>query len=136
VGRLPNPALNSRLRQRTVAVVAAVFGLATIVAGGRVLMGWSDPGYVVYRPLLVYNTAMGVAYLAAGVVIGRSLHWGRYAAATIFVLNLVVLGAIVFLYAAGGSVAIESLRAMTFRTAVWLALFVGLVWKIPFHSPF
>jgi hypothetical protein len=84
-----------------VAVVAAVFGLATIVAGGRVLTGWSDPGYVVYRPLLIYNTAMGVAYLAAG-----------------------------------SSVAIDSLRAMTFRTAVWLALFEGLVWKIPFHSPF
>jgi multidrug efflux pump subunit AcrB len=111
-----------------VAVVAAVFGLATIVAGGRVLTGWSDPGYVVYRPLLIYNTAMGAAYLAAGVVIWRSLHWGKHAAATIFVLNLVVLGAIVFLYAAGGSVAIDSLRAMTFRTAVWLALFVGVVW--------
>jgi hypothetical protein len=81
----------------------------------------------VYRPLLIYNTAMGVAYLAAGVVIWRSLHWGKYATATIFVLNLVVLGAIVFLYAAGSSVAIDSLRAMTFRTAVWLALFVGLV---------
>ena len=127
---------SSRLRQRTVAVVAAVFGLATIVAGGRVLTGWSDPGYVVYRPLLIYNTAMGVAYLAAGIVIWRSLHWGKFAAAVIFVLNLVVLVAIVWLYAAGGSVAIDSLRAMTFRTAVWLALFVGLVWNIPCHSPF
>ena len=118
------------------AVVAVVFGLATIVAGGRVLTGWSDPGYVVFRPLLIYNTAMGLAYLAAGVAIWRSLPAGRIAAAAIFVLNLVVLGAIVFLYAAGGLVAIDSLRAMTFRTAVWLALFVGLVWKIPFHSPF
>lgn len=127
---------HSRLRQRTVAVVAALFGLATIVAGGRVLMGWSDPGYVVYRPLLIYNTAMGVAYLAAGIVIWRSLHWGKYGAAVVFVLNLVVLVAIVWLYAAGGSVAIDSLRAMTFRTAVWLALFVGLVWNIPHHSPF
>lgn len=127
---------NSRLGQRTVAVVAAVFGLATIVAGGRVLTGWSDPGYVVYRPLLIYNTVMGVAYLAAGVVIWRSLHWGKVVAATIFVLNLVVLGGIVFLYMEGSPVAIDSLRAMTFRTAVWLALFVVLVWNIPFQSPF
>ena len=40
-----------------------MFGL---VAGGRVLLG-GDPGYVVYLPLLVFNTAMGVAYLFTGV---------------------------------------------------------------------
>ncbi len=127
--RLANFArLNSRLMQRIAAIVAALFGLATIVVGGRVLAGWWDPGYVVFRPLLIYNTAMGVAYLAAGVAIWRSLHWGKHAAAAIFLLNLVVLGAIVFLYVAGGDVAIDSLRAMAFRTAVWLGLWTGLAW--------
>ncbi len=33
-------------------LVALVFGLATLVAGTRVLAG-SDPGYVVFEPLLV-----------------------------------------------------------------------------------
>lgn len=119
---------NSSLMQRTAAIVAALFGFATIMAGGRVLTGWSDPGYVVFRPLLIYNTAMGVMYLAAGIAIWRSLHWGKCAAAAIFVLNLLVLGAIAFLYTAGSAIAIESLRAMTFRTAVWLGLFVALAW--------
>jgi len=117
---------NSSLIQRTASVVAALFGLATIIAGGRVLTGLSDPGYVVFRPLLIYNTAMGVAYFVAGIAIWRSLDWGKYAAAAIFVLNLLVLGAIVFLYTAGSAVAIDSLRAMTFRTAVWLGLFLAL----------
>ncbi len=49
------------------AAVAVLFGIATVVAGTRVLSG-SDPGYLVFRPLLIFNTAMGVAYLAAGVV--------------------------------------------------------------------
>lgn len=119
---------NSGLMQRTASVVAALFGIATIMAGGRVLTGWSEPGYVVFRPLLIYNTAMGVAYLVAGIAIWRSLHWGKCAAAAIFVFNLLVLGAIVLLYTAGSTVAIESLRAMTFRTAVWLGLFLGLAW--------
>lgn len=39
--------------------MAVLFGAATLVAGGRVLLG-ADPGYEVFRPLLVYNTAMGV----------------------------------------------------------------------------
>jgi hypothetical protein len=113
--------------QRVLALVAALFGLVTIVAGARVLAG-SDPGYIVFRPLLIYNTAMGIAYVATGIIAWRSLDLGKYAAATIFVLNFLVLAAIGFLYTTGSAVAIDSLRAMTFRTVVWFVLFVGLAW--------
>lgn len=71
---------------------------------------------------------MGVAYVAAGIIAWRSLDLGKVAAATIFVLNFLVLAAIIFYYAAGGDVAIASLRAMTFRTVVWFVLFLGLAW--------
>jgi hypothetical protein len=107
--------------------IAVLFGVATIFAGSRVLLG-SDPGYEVFRPLLVYNTAMGVAYLAAGIAIWRSVDAGRYAAGVIFLLNLLVLVGIVVIYGSGGGVAVDSLRAMTLRTVVWLALFIAASW--------
>ena len=107
--------------------IAVLFGVVTLFAGGRVLLG-SDPGYEVFRPLLVYNTAMGVAYLAAGIAIWRSVNAGRYAAGVIFLLNLLVLVGIVVLYRSGGAVAVDSLRAMTLRTVVWLALFITVSW--------
>ena len=113
--------------QRIFAIVAIVFGLVTIVAGGRVLAG-ANPGYVVFRPLLLYNTAMGLAYVAAGVIAWQSLGRGTVAAATIFVLNLLVLALIGWLYAKGRAVAVESVRAMTLRTGVWLVLFLALAW--------
>ena len=113
--------------QRILGFVAVAFGLATIVAGGRVL-GGADPGYVVFRPLLLFNTAMGGVYVAAGIVALRSLARGKRAAAGIFLLNLLVLGIIGYLYVAGSAVAIDSIRAMTFRTGVWLVLFLGLTW--------
>ncbi len=91
----------------------------------------SDPGYTVFRPLLIYNTAMGIAYVAAGTIAWRSLDRGKYTAAAIFALNLAVLGAIGYLYTAGSVVAVESLRAMAFRTGVWLLLFLGLAWMSP-----
>jgi hypothetical protein len=116
-----------RIIQRALSLVAALFGLVTIFGGARVLAG-SDPGYTVFRPLLIYNTAMGIAYVAAGIIVWRSLDRGKYIAATIFVLNLLVLGAIGYLYTAGSAVAVESLRAMAFRTVVWLLLFLGLAW--------
>jgi hypothetical protein len=116
-----------KIIQGVLALAAALFGLATIIAGSRVLTG-SDPGYIVFRPLLIYNTAMGIAYVAAGVIAWRNLDRGKYAAATIFVLNLLVLGATGYLYAAGSAVAIDSLHAMIFRTVAWLVLFLGMVW--------
>jgi hypothetical protein len=118
-----------RLTQRSAAAVAVLFGLATLVAGGRVLMGFSDMGYVVYRPLLVYNTAMGAAYVAAGAAIWYGLRWGRHAALAIALLNLLVLAGVALLYAAGGPTAIESVRAMGLRTFVWIVLFLVLLWK-------
>lgn len=116
-----------RIIQGVFALVAALFGLATIIAGVRVLSG-SDPGYIVFRPLLIYNTAMGIVYVAAGIIAWRSFDRGKYVAATIFVLNFFVLGAIGYLYATGSAVAIDSIRAMILRTVVWLMLFLGLAW--------
>jgi len=117
----------TRFAQAVLALVAVGFGLATVMAGGRVLAG-VDPGYVVFRPLLFFNTTMGLVYLAAGVVAWRNLDTGRSMAAIIFLLNLLVLGIIGVLYREGEAVAPDSLRAMTFRTVIWLGLFVGLAW--------
>ena len=117
----------TRIVQRAFALVAALFGILTVFAGTRVLMG-TDPGYVVYLPLLVYNTAMGLVYVAAGFLIWRSLKRGRQAAATILGLNLLVLAGVAGLHTAGQGVAPDSVRAMMFRTGFWLLLFLGLAW--------
>ena len=113
--------------RRALAVVAVLFGIATLVAGGRVLLG-ADPGYVVYRPLLAYNTAMGAASVAAGLLAWVDARRATYLAAAIFVLNGLVLGAIAWRYTHAGDVAVESLRAMTLRTGVWLVLFLAWAW--------
>jgi hypothetical protein len=113
--------------QRVLAAVAVLFGVATLAAGGRVLLG-ADPGYAVYRPLLVYNTAMGLAYLVAGLLAWAHVRRGRNAAAAIFALNLLVLGFVAYRYLGPGGVAVESVGAMTLRTVVWLVLFLALGW--------
>ena len=120
---------STRIVQITAATVAVLFGIATLFAGSRVLLG-SDPGYVVFRPLVIYNTIMGLAYLAAGVTIWRSVNVGRYAAGAIFLLNLLVLVGIIVVYRSGGAVAVDSLRAMTLRTGFWLVLFLTISWLV------
>lgn len=114
-----------RVLQMTLAVVAVIFGLATMVAGGRVLAG-ADPGYIVFLPLLIFNTVMGALYIVAGFLMWRNPARGVFAAAAIFLLNLSVFGIIGYLHTTGHAIAIDSFHAMSFRTGVWLILFVGL----------
>jgi hypothetical protein len=115
----------SRARQ-VAAAVAVLFGLATLAAGGSVLAG-RDAGYLVYRPLLIFNTVMGVGYLVAGIVAWGRAPLGRNAAAVILGLNLLVLGRVAFLYRTSTVVAIDSVRAMILRSAVWFALLLVFV---------
>jgi hypothetical protein len=122
-------------RRRIAAAAAVLFGLATVIAGAGVLSGRSDPGYPVFLPLLFFNTLMGLVYVAAGLTIWRSRRWGQRAAAGVLLINLAVLTAILLFHARGGEVAPESLRAMAFRTVVWLGLFGVVVWRPPPSSP-
>lgn len=121
------PSRAARFLQWALALVAVFFGLLTLLAGSRVLLG-GDPGYVVYRPLLVYNTVMGLLYVAAGVLMWRSTHRGKQVAAAICLLNLLVLALAAWLQSQGQGVALDSVRAMMLRTGVWLLLFIGLAW--------
>ncbi|MCC7042951.1 MAG: hypothetical protein IT183_03770 [Acidobacteria bacterium] len=106
------------MTSRITALAAVAFGLVTILAGARVLTG-SDPGYVVFRPLLIFNTIMGFVYVVAGVQIWRDERRGRLWAHGVTLVNLVVLLVITALYVGGWSIAIDSLVAMTVRTLAW-----------------
>lgn len=108
------------------ALAAVIFGVATVFAGSRVLLG-ADPGYTVYRPLLLFNTAMGFAYIVVGVLAWRRSGLGVPGAGLIALLNAAALGGIALLYEANGPIAPTSLKAMAFRTAVWVVLFVLLL---------
>ena len=116
-----------KFSQKALALLAVLFGAMTIFAGFRVLAG-TNPGYVVFLPLLIYNTVMGFVYVGVGAISWRNLDLGKKGAFAIFVLNFIVLAAIYIGYTPGGEVAIDSLRAMTLRTVVWLAIFSGLWW--------
>ncbi len=117
----PNPRHVRSRPNKTVALVAVLFGILTVVAGSRVLRG-ADPGYTVFSPLLYFNTAMGVAYIAVGLLAWRGHRSALVGAGTIVALNVLALAAIAVVAARGGSVAATSLGAMTFRVAVWVVL--------------
>lgn len=104
------------------AIVGSLFSLMTIFEGSLVLTGASQPGYVVVPPLVMYNVFMGFVGLVAGVMLWlRRSTVVRLIGGISFahVIVLIVVGAVFWF---GGSVAIDSVRAMALRSTIWLVI--------------
>ncbi|MEX2584839.1 MAG: hypothetical protein WD315_00505 [Balneolaceae bacterium] len=119
------PELHSNIR-KTAAATAIVFGVVTLIASSRILYLGSDPGYYVFFPLLIFNHVMGVFYVIAGYQIWRSKEKGKRFSLAIFSINFLVLFAIVIAYLIDIKIATESLGALSFRTVIWLLIFMSL----------
>lgn len=112
--------------QTAAAIIATAFGMITIWVGGTTLFGFFDPGYIIFVPLLIYNTMMGFFYTATGILIWQQHPKALQASKFIFVLNILVLIIITLLYWTNFEVAFDSLKAMLLRTLVWGVIYFSL----------
>jgi hypothetical protein len=107
-----------------VAIVAAAFGVATVVAGGRVLFGGAvaRDAAGAFVPFVVwFNFAAGFAYVAAaaGLALGRG--WSAGVAAAIAAATLLVFAAFGVHVAMGGAFETRTVVALAFRWGFWVA---------------
>jgi hypothetical protein len=115
--------------RRAVAIIAALFGAATIVSGGRALFGGVEAREAVGNAVLFvlwFNFLAGFAYLAASL----PLWTGHRAAVPLaWAIGLATLAVfVVFGIAVWSGVAYEmrTVGAMTLRTVFWFAVAVAL----------
>jgi hypothetical protein len=107
--------------RRAAAAVAAVFGVATVVSGGRVLFGGGAAGAGAYVPFVVaFNFAAGFAYVAAALALGR--RWGARLAGVIAAATVLVFAAFGVHVATGGAYEPRTVGAMALRSVFWVAL--------------
>ena len=120
------PGSGGRPRVRlAVALLAAVFGAATVVEGGHVLFGpdaarAASGHYVPF--VLWFNFLAGFAYLAAGLGIARSRRWAARLALAIAAATALVFLAFGVHVWSGGAWERRTVGAMALRTAVWAAI--------------
>jgi hypothetical protein len=108
---------------RLAALLAVLFGAATVVSGGNVLFGSGAPAAGNYVPFVVwFNFVAGFAYVAAGVGLWRSRRWAARLALALAVLTALVFGALGVHIAGGGAFEARTIAAMTLRTVIWGAI--------------
>lgn len=114
--------LTPQNKHRLAALLALAIGLLTIVEGGAVLLGYEAKPYAVLPWLLRYNVAMGFVSLGAGHGLWRGQRWAETLSRIIRTCHAVVLLWLVGMDMLGMIVAVQSIGAMLFRTAVWIGI--------------
>ncbi len=114
--------MTSRNKHRIAALLALVIGLLTIIEGGIVLLGIETKPYPVLPWLLRYNVAMGFVSLGAAHGLWREKEWALLLSRMVLACHGLVFLTLGGMYLLGKTVAVQSIMAMLFRTAIWTAI--------------
>jgi hypothetical protein len=113
----------SRLALKLAAIVALLFGIATVASGGRVLFGDGAEAAGNYVPFIVwFNFLAGFAYVVAGIGLWLRTPWAPWLALALALLTALAFAALGLHIGAGGAYENRTLAAMTLRLVLWGAI--------------
>lgn len=109
------------------AIAAIVFGLITVVSGGRALFGSQEMRAAVGEAVpfvLWFNFLSGFVYVLAGA--GLLTRWNRAVHVSLFIAasTLLVFGAFAVHVLGGGAYELRTVGAMTLRSLFWIVVTV------------
>ncbi|WP_246040416.1 hypothetical protein [Roseovarius arcticus] len=110
-----------------------LFGLLTILAGGRALFGGADARAAVGNAVpfvLWFNFLAGFAYVGAGAGLFFRRSWAVRLSIGILVATILVMIAFGVHLLIGGAYEMRTVAAMSLRTVIWGAI-VGAAIRVP-----
>lgn len=121
----PERARASAPTLRVAAAVAVLFGVATVLSGGRVLFGSeaARAGAGAYVPFVLwFNFGAGFFYVVTGAGLWLGKSWGARLAVAVAALTAVTYAAFGAHIALGGAFEVRTVIAMSVRTALWAGI--------------
>ena len=118
IGRLP-------VVFKMMSLVAIVFGLVTIKAGGMVLftVGEAHQAAGNYVPFVLwFNFLAGFAYITVGIGLWLQRSWAALFAIVIAVFTLLVFIALGVHIYSGGAFEMRTIGAMSMRSIIWMSI--------------
>lgn len=126
-GAVPGPRALRVLR--ATAVFAALFGVTSIAAGLRVLVGGADAGAIVPF-VLWFNFLAGFAYVATAYGLWHARRWSACAALALAIGTGLVFMAFGIHVVAGAAFEARTVIAMSLRTGAWGVIAAISSWLI------
>lgn len=113
------------------AFIAVLFGLLTIVSGGRTLFNAEAQqlagDYVPF--VLWFNFLAGFVYVIAGVGLWTLQRWSMWLSFALAATTLIILALFGLRIWSGGSYEMRTVAAMILRAVVWLVISVVAYWN-------
>ncbi|MEP7137797.1 MAG: hypothetical protein ABI904_22960 [Chloroflexota bacterium] len=105
-------------------ILAFLIGIMSIIPSGKTMRGW-QPGWKVIAWLPVYNFVMGIWSLIPAVLLW--IHHPYALIASLVTLGIHVVVLLLLLTVFHSKVAMQSIRAMSFRVIAWIGI-LALLW--------
>ncbi len=118
-------------KMRIIGIVALVFGLMTILAGGRALFGDEAAKAAAGAAVpfvLWFNFVAGFAYVVAGIGLIMRAPWAAWLSALIAAATVLVFLAFGVHVMTGGAYEMRTVAAMTLRSLVWVGIAI-FAWR-------
>ncbi|WP_033958447.1 hypothetical protein [Psychroserpens jangbogonensis] len=112
---------NSIISQKIAAILALTLGVMSVFAGSKVLLDIDNKAYNVLIWLVTYNVIFGAISIIAAFYIWKNRSTAKYLSLFILTMHFSVFMYLKFL---SSTVASESIKAMLFRTSVWILIVV------------
>lgn len=108
------------------AVVAVVIGFMPVIAGYKVLSGAFVPDYNVLTWLVNYNMTMGIISIITGLALWINYRFSFKLTSFVAIAHISVLTLLLTVFSS--IISNHSIKAMVFRSVIWVVLFI-IVWK-------
>ena len=111
-----------------VAAVVVLFGVLTILSGGRAIFGDADARAAVGNAVafvLWFNFLCGFAYILAGIGLFMWKRWAAPLSVGIAIATVLVFVVFGWHVAMGGAFEMRTVGAMILRSGVWIAIAIA-----------
>ena len=110
-----------KILKKVGAILALIIGLMSVMAGSKVLLGIDTKDYNILTWLVYYNVIFGVISVVVAYFI-----WNNKVIAKSLILFVIAMHFLVFMYLkfVSNTVAAESIKAMLFRTSIWVLIVI------------
>ncbi len=108
-----------KIFKKTAAILALFIGLMSVFAGSKVLLGVDTKDYTILTWLVSYNVIFGLISIFTAYLIWRDNEKSKSLIFFILAMHFMVF---VYLNFFSETVASESVKAMIFRTSIWILI--------------
>ena len=114
--------MKNHLLTKSASVIAVVIGILPIITGAKVLTGAYTPNYTVLTWLVIYNITAGFLSVITGILIWKPKNISLPLTSVIAAAHIIILSLLLTVFSS--TVSTNSIKAMVFRSVVWIVIFI------------